>query len=77
MNVQYLSNDEGKITAVQLPIKDWERLRNVYPNIDNIDSPLPDWQKELLDKRLQSIEEHPERLKPISGLIELLDSTEE
>ena len=26
MNVQFLANDKGKITAVQLPLKDWKEL---------------------------------------------------
>jgi hypothetical protein len=26
MNVQFLANDKGKVTAVQLPLKDWKEL---------------------------------------------------
>lgn len=26
MNIQFLANNQGKITAVQLPIKDWKEL---------------------------------------------------
>lgn len=26
MNVQFLANDKGKVTAVQMPLKDWKEL---------------------------------------------------
>ena len=26
MNVQFLANEKGKVTAVQLPLKDWKEL---------------------------------------------------
>ncbi len=45
MSVQYLTNEKGQITAVQVPIKEWERIKNVVPDIDHIDSKMPLWQK--------------------------------
>lgn len=29
MNVQYVSNEKGQIVAVQLPIKEWERIKKI------------------------------------------------
>ena len=74
MNVQYLSDDKGRITAVQVTIADWERLKLVHPDIDDIDSQLPQWQIQLLDQWLKSIEEHPEILRPIAELFDVLNS---
>jgi len=74
MNIQYLSDNDGHVTAVQVSIKDWERLKLVHPEITDLDSPLPDWQKALLDKRLATIEKHPELVKPISSLIDKIDT---
>jgi len=73
MNVQYLSDDKGHITAVQVAIEDWERLRLVHPDINDIDSELSLWQTQLLDQRLKVIEEHPELVRPISELIDVLN----
>ena len=73
MSIQYLSNENGQVTAVQLPIEDWEKIKSLYPNVDNIDFSLPEWHKEILDKRLQAIVEDPKRIKPISELMSELD----
>ena len=37
MSVQYLSNKKGQITAVQVPIQEWERIKIKYPDVDHID----------------------------------------
>ena len=49
MGVQYLSNKKGQITAVQVPIEQWEKIKRKYPEIDNIDSEVPDWHKDIID----------------------------
>ena len=67
MSVQYLSNKDGQITAVQVPINEWELIKSKYPDIESNLS-LPEWQKELIDNRLESIKKNPERLKQIAGL---------
>ena len=77
MSLQYLSNEKGQVTAVQVPIEEWEMLRSKYPDLDAIDTDLPDWQKELIDTRLNAIKENPDRILPIDSLIEELDRTQE
>jgi hypothetical protein len=76
MSLQYLSNEKGQVTAVQVPIEEWEMLRSKYPDLDAIDTDLPDWQKELIDTRLNAIKENPGRILPIDLLIEELDRTQ-
>ena len=49
MSVQYLSNEKGQVTAVQLPIEEWEMIKIKYPDVDHLDSNLPDWHKQLID----------------------------
>ena len=77
MSLQYLSNEKGQITAVQVPIEEWEMLRSKYPDLNAVDTDLPDWQKELIDTRLNAIKENPDRILPIDSLIEELDRTQE
>ncbi len=74
MSVQYLSDGNGQITAVQVPINEWELLKKKYPEIASIGTDLPDWQKALIDIRLRSINEDPKRLLPIDGLFAELDA---
>jgi hypothetical protein len=69
MSLQYLSDENGHIVAVQVPMKEWEILRNKYPEIEAPVLDLPDWQKELIDSRLKSIEENPGRVLPIDSLM--------
>ena len=73
MSVQYLSNDKGKVTAVQLPIEEWEVLVSKYPEIDNIVVNLPQWHKQLIDSRLAEAKKNPGSIRPISELMDELD----
>ena len=38
MNLQYVSDDRGKITGILIPIRDWEALREQLLNVDAIPS---------------------------------------
>lgn len=71
MNVQYLSDDKGHVTAVQVGVEDWQRLKLIHPDIDDTHFELPQWQMQLLDKRLKAIEEYPELVRPISELLDI------
>jgi hypothetical protein len=73
MSLQYLSDDKGHVVAVQVPIDEWVLLKSKYPDIDTNDISLPDWQKELIDNRLDTIKQNPGRILPIDTLIEELD----
>jgi hypothetical protein len=77
MSLQYLSDENGQIIAVQVPITDWEILRRKYPEIEAPALDLPDWQKALIDSRLKAIEENPGRILPIDSLLAELDRSQE
>ena len=44
----------------------------IFLDLESLDEELPDWEKSLIDSRLATIASQPERLKPISVLLELL-----
>ena len=44
-----------------------------YSDIVKIPNDIPDWQKEILTTRLESISKNPERDKPIERLFEVLN----
>ncbi len=77
MPVNYLSDNNGATIAVQISIEDWKRIKNKYPDVDDLDNDLSQWQKELIDSRLQMIADHPERLKPIKELFDELNNNEQ
>jgi hypothetical protein len=74
MSVNYLSDSSGNTIAVQISIEDWKRIKDKYPDVDELDGPLPEWQKQLIDKRLEAIAENPDRLRPIDELLNELDN---
>jgi hypothetical protein len=41
-----------------------------YPDIENCDNPLSQWEKDFIDKRLTAISQNPERLQPIETLFQ-------
>ena len=73
MAVNYVSDSSGETIAVQIPISDWKKIKKKYPDVDDLDHKLPEWQKDLIDKRLKAIEEDPSALLDIKGLFEELD----
>jgi len=77
MSLQYLSDENGHVVAVQLPIDEWEELKRKYPDLEASNYNLPDWQKQLIDARLQFINEDPSRILPIDSLIAELDQEHE
>ena len=72
--IQYISDNSGHTTAVIIPIEEWNNIRNQYPAIDTLEGELPQWQKDIIDKNLQEIADHPERLHPIEKLFAELDT---
>ena len=45
----------------------------MYPNIENEDDDLPQWQKDLLDERLEQMKNGLSCLRPIQELYNFLD----
>ena len=74
MALQFISNGSGQNTAVIIPIDDWNKIKNIYPGIAEMESGLPQWQKDIIDTRLKMIAENPDRLRPIEELCEELNN---
>ncbi len=73
MNPQVIKDNNGKNTGVFITMEDWNLIESTYPDINLLSKELPEWQKEMLDVRLDAIEKDPNRLKPIESLFEILD----
>jgi hypothetical protein len=72
MKLQVLQDNLGKPTGVFVPMEDWVLIKTNYPDVENLDTDIPQWEKDMIDSRLEAIAQDPDRLKPISGLIEEL-----
>lgn len=67
---QVLKDQQGTPMGVFIPIQSWNSIIVQYPDIENLDDEMPEWEKDFIDKRLAMIA--PERLKPIDKLFEKL-----
>lgn len=72
MRLQVIQDGKGKSTGVFIPMEDWTLIKNQYPDIENADTDLPQWEKELIDARLDAIAKNPERLKSGKNLLKEL-----
>ncbi len=70
MDIRFVSDEHGRKVAVQLPIEDWEKIKTIHPDIELLPNDLPEWQKELLDKRMASIEMNPKLILSGEDLFE-------
>jgi hypothetical protein len=72
MKLQVLLDNFGNQTGVYVPMEDWTLIKNNYPDIETLEQEFPQWEKDLIDSRLEAIATNPERLKPIESLFEEL-----
>lgn len=68
MKTQILQDHNGVPTGIFIPLNSWERIKTYYPDIDNLEDELSEWEKKIIDERLDSIAKNPERLQPIETL---------
>lgn len=57
MTPQFTYDTAGRPIGVFMPIEDWDKIKSRYLELENND--LPEWQKEILDKRMQLLAENP------------------
>ena len=69
---QFLKDRQGTPMGVFIPIQSWNNLLFQYPDIETLDSDLPQWEKDFIDKRLDMAQHYPERLKPVEMLLATL-----
>ncbi len=70
MNLKVLQDSNGKNTGVFITMEEWNLIESTYPDINNLSKELPQWQKDIIDTRLDAIAKDPQRLKPIENLFE-------
>jgi len=72
MKLQVIQGGKGKNTGVFIPMEDSTLIKNQYPDIENADTDLQQWEKDLIVTRLDAIAQNPERLKPGKNLLKEL-----
>jgi len=72
MNLQYLQDNKGNTTAVVVPIEEWNKFTEKYNDLED----LPQWQKKIIDQRLDFVKNHPDELVPFEDFMKELDTDE-
>jgi hypothetical protein len=72
LRTQIIADQKGIPMGVFIPMKIWEDVKVQYPDIENYDEDMPQWEKDFIDKRLEIIKQHPQRLQPVNTLFERL-----
>jgi hypothetical protein len=72
MNPQVIQDGNGKNAGVFITMEEWNLIESTYPEIITLGKDIPEWQKDIIDARLDAITKNPARLKPIQNLFDLM-----
>jgi hypothetical protein len=73
MTPQYTYDSNGNPIGVFIPINDWNNITEKYSDIEDV----PEWEKNLIDQRLEFIKKHPDQLVHIEDFMAELDTDDE
>lgn len=74
MNLQYISDSKGQTTGVFIPINDWNELKMKYKDIEIDGNDIPQWQKEIVSKRLKDYRNAPELAMDFDSALDNLEN---
>ena len=73
MPLQYIQDFNGATTAVIIPIEEWNKITEKYSGLEE----LPQWQKNMIDQRLEHYQKHPDQVLPIEQFLEQMDKDDD
>jgi hypothetical protein len=59
MSLQFITDSEGKTTGVFIPIKEWNKIKDKYSEINNENVDIPQWQMNEVRERLEEYDNKP------------------
>lgn len=59
MSLQFITDSEGKTTGVYIPIKEWNKIKDKYAEINNENVDIPQWQMDEVGERLEEYDNKP------------------
>lgn len=66
MALQFIKDTKGNTTGVFIPIEDWQLLKSKHGDLQQEEAnsmELADWQKKILDERLDDYYQNPSDFK--------------
>lgn len=73
MNLQYISDSNGKTTGVFIPINEWIELKKKYNGIEDDLMEIPPWQVEEVRQRLKSAKQYPDENRDFDASMDEID----
>lgn len=73
MPLQYVSDSNGSTIAVQIPIEDWNILKERY----ELQQEIPQWHKAIIDQRLASYKGDTTSVTSLDDFIKEIAAVEE
>ncbi len=69
MSVHYIVDEEGKQTGVLVSIDEWKQIQEQLSS-ELADDEIPEWHKEIVEKRLKEYEKNPIEGKPYKQVMD-------
>lgn len=60
MRLKVIQDGKGNNTGIFIPIEDWALIKNQYPDMENADTDISQWEKDFIDSRLDAINNNPD-----------------
>lgn len=79
MTLQFIHDNKGNTTGLFIPIEEWQSLKTKYSElqieeVENV-TELSQWQRQILDQRLNEYYAHPEDLLDFNKTLDDLDKS--
>jgi hypothetical protein len=72
MPLQYVSDNNGSTIAIQIPIEDWNILKERY----ELQQEIPLWHKDIIDQRLANYKENITAVTTLQDFIKEIEANE-
>ena len=72
--IQYIANAAGETTGVYIPIIEWEKLKIKFADLEKEIGVIPDWHREILDKRLAEYKNNPKQVLDFETVMTKIES---
>jgi len=77
MRFQFIHDNQGNTTGVFIPIEEWQSLKSKYSELEKEEIEntieLHNWQKEILDQRLNTFEKNPTNISDFNKTLDDLE----
>lgn len=61
MNLQYITDSNGKTTGVIIPIDEWNDLKDRFSDLGREAADITGWHQEIVRKRMELYHRNPEQ----------------